>query len=955
MKKINLFCSLSLVLLVNFATGQRFSSIELLATTAYKNVQGKEARIVTAVFHGGKCYDQATVYVSINEYKDSLNIPLSREGLQSIEIPLPGPDITKETQVFARVKVGDRVYTARCLVLPARKWTVYILPHSHVDIGYTNVQEKVLKLHMDNIDESISLAEKTKDYPAGSRYKWNTEAIWVVENYLSRANAEKKNRFWNAVKQGWIGLDAAYGNINTSATDSRQLMQMFYEGKKTGADNGVNIETMFQGDVPGSSLGLSSQVAQTGIRYFLSGPNASDRIGYLAQWQDKPFYWQSPSAKERLLFWQCQPYSIGYKLKGSKIPNFFSVEDPKPYYTGDPSRYFLNPELFTYLNNLEKTGFPYDMTILTWALSDNAPIDPELPEAVKQWNENYSSPKLVICTTGEFFKAFESKYKDKIPVFTGDYTEYWTDGLGSAAKETAITRSGSQTLQQADAVMAIRKVKNYPAAAVNDTWRNLLLFSEHTWGAYNSVEQPEDPKVKSQWSVKQSFAVEGGRKADSILHEALEGNTAQTNKITVYNTNSWSRTDLVLVPAQLSKTGDVVKTDKGKVIVSQRLSTGELAFIAEDVPALGAKQYQVSQGKTFTDGKMKNPGINTLDNGIYSIQLNPLTGNVTRITKKGIDQNIADSLFNRYVYLPGDSVEKLQSTANAIVKQGENGPLITSLISESSAPGCKSLSREIRLIKGIDRVEIINTVNKGAVLKKESVLFQFPFSVPGGQVRYSIPWGSVQLEADQLPYSNRNWYTIQRWLDISNERYGVTWSSPDAPLVTVGDISIANLLGGLHFSPLWKKFSDQSSLIFSWVMNNLWHTNFPAKQEGTVKFRYYFTAHNKYDDFTAEKTGFENTWPLLAAPSDGPPPTSLLSVTGNNVYTEGIKPSMDGKGFIIYIVNSNAAESEVSISSKTADKLQLWKTNLLEEKKEPLNNSFTLPGKGILMILVELK
>lgn len=77
---------------------------------------------------------------------------------------------------------------------------------------------------------------------------------------------------------------------------------------------------------------------------------------------------------------------LGYKLKGTKIPNFFTIEDPKPYYTGHPSDNFLNPYIFEYLSGLEQNNFPYDMSILTWAMSDNAPIDPELPDAVKAWN-----------------------------------------------------------------------------------------------------------------------------------------------------------------------------------------------------------------------------------------------------------------------------------------------------------------------------------------------------------------------------------------------------------------------------------------------------------------------------------------------------------------------------------------------------------------------------------------
>lgn len=932
-------------------TNTGFTSIELQATSAYLNYKGKACRMGRLVFHGGKSFDAAEVTVLLNGVKDQLTIPASAQGLTSYDLPFPGENVSRETQATVRLVTGNKTYEASTLFAPAKKWTVYVLPHSHVDIGYTNVQEKVLKLHMENIDESIALAEKTKSYPEGSRFKWNTEAIWVVDNYLARSDAVKRKRFWEAVKAGSIGVDAAYGNINTSATGSRQLVQMFYEGVKQGKDNGVEITTMFQGDVPGSSLALATQSAHTGIKYFLSGPNASDRIGYLAQWQDRPFYWLSPSGKEKLLFWQCQPYSIGYRIKGSKIPNFFTVEDPKPHYTGEPSKYFLNPDIFNYLTDLEKKGFPYDMTLVSWAMSDNSPIDPELPDAVKEWNEKFASPKMVICTTTDFFQAFEKKFRDQVPVISGDYTEYWTDGLGSAAKETAINRNASEKLTQADIVMAVRNQEAYPVATVNEAWKNILLFSEHTWGAYNSVSQPEDAKVKSQWSVKSAFAMKGGKLADSLLHVALGSSGSDIN---VYNPNSWERSDMVVVPAGMSKKGDRVKDASGKILPSQRLKSGELVFIAEHIPALGSKRFSIAGGKYSgqSEGTVSNEAIS---NGIYQLQLDPETGDIISLSKKGIEKNFADSGFNQYLYLPGDSLEKKETSFNNKISVGENGPLVKSIIVESEAAGLGSLKREIRLVSGIDRVEIINTVDKKPVRRKESVLFSFPFSIPGAQVRYAIPWGSVKMEADQLPFSNRNWYTIQRWLDVSNADYGVTWSSPDAPLVTVGKISIANLLGGLHFSPLWLKFSEQSSRIYSWPINNLWHTNFPAKQEGVVQFRYYFNIHGRYDELETTKRGFENSWPLLPGAADKNANSSLFTIKGENIYAEAVKPAMDGNGYIVYLVNAGSTDSPVTLTARNNAQVQLWQTNLLEEKLQPVENGFSIPARGILVLRMAFK
>ena len=941
--------------------GQRqFDAITLQPTIAYMKYDGESRRMARLLFENGKSFEEADAHILFNGKTTDVSIPASKDGLGVFELPLPGDPVSKATQATVTIRLKGQTYMARCIVDPAREnWQVYVLPHSHVDIGYTNTQSKVLKLHMENIDESIELAKKTADYPKEARFKWTTEAIWVVDNYLAQADDAKKERFWDAVKKGWICLDGAYGNINTSMTDSRQLMEMFAKSQKLAKAHGLEMFSMFQGDVPGASWGLSAQAEQTGIKYFLSGPNAEDRIGNLAKWQDKPFYWVSPSGKQRLLFWQCQPYSIGYKLKGDKIPNFFTIEDPKPYYTGHPSDNFLNPYLFQYLAGLEQNSFPYDMTILTWAMSDNAPIDPELPEAVKAWNERYSSPKLIITSVQQFFNDFETKYKDKIPSFEGDYTEYWTDGVSSAATETALSRTTSDKLKQAQAIWAIKGKAGYPVEGVDKVWTNLLLYNEHTWGAHNSVNQPEEEKVKSEWAVKKGYVLAAHTLTDSLMNLVLTPASLQSNKIDVYNTLSWPRTEVAYIPAALSKAGDLIKDDAGNKVPSQRLSTGELAFVAHAVPAYDKRTYSVNAGKPYKNGSA-SVALNNLSNGIYSITIDTKTGDINRITRTFNErtQVLVDTAgFNQYSYMPGDSLQNIKTSGLATISIKENGPLLVSLLIKSAAPGANGLSREIRLVSGIDKVELINIIDKIAIRKKESVHFGFPFKVDGAQVRYSIPWGSITAESDQLPDANRNWYTMQRWVDISNESYGVTWSSPDAPLFEIGKITTADLLGGLHHARQWLSYTPQSSRIFSWVMNNLWHTNFRVEQEeGPATFHYFIHGHDKgYNSFSANQAGLNNHQPLVVAAADHAGNQAFFNIRGDNIYVESLKPADDGKGAIAQIVNCSDTDSQVTVTPQTAGGIEIWESNLMEEKKASLNAAFIVPARGLTTIRIEKK
>ncbi len=189
------------------------------------------------------------------------------------------------------------------------------------------------------------------------------------------------------------------------------------------------------------------------------------------------------------------------------------------------------------------------------------------PARVKEWNEKYAYPKLVIATTDEMFRDFEQRYGDQLPTAQGDFTPYWEDGAASSARETALNRASAERLVQAETLFALFNPQAYPADDFSQAWRNVLLYDEHTWAAHNSISQPDHPFVKSQWAIKQAFALDGDKQSRQLLDAALavrgepivpEG---KVNAIDVLNTTSCGYPyALVVVPKELSSAGDVVKS-----------------------------------------------------------------------------------------------------------------------------------------------------------------------------------------------------------------------------------------------------------------------------------------------------------------------------------------------------------------------------------------------------------
>lgn len=66
---------------------------------------------------------------------------------------------------------------------------------------------------------------------------------------------------------------------------------------------------------------------------------------------------------------------------------------------------------------------------------------------------------------------------------------------------------------------------------------------------------------------------------------------------------------------------------------------------------------------------------------------------------------------------------------------------------ESDAPGCVKFTREYRVVDSLDRVDIVNVLDKKAVRRKEGVHLGFTFNVPEGVKRTGIPELPAELNS----------------------------------------------------------------------------------------------------------------------------------------------------------------------------------------------------------------
>jgi hypothetical protein len=958
------------------------SGIDCTAQAVYRHrVDGKPGREIKVSFKGAKLYAAAEMKVLVEGQTETLSIPAMPNGASGTTLLLPpGVGVNKNAQLFVTITSGKWSTRQSIIVPKLRQWTVYIYPHSHVDIGYTTLQSNVEIIHKRNLINGMKLARETANYPEGARYLWNPEVIWPVERYLKTATPGEKAEFLEAIRKGYIHLDAGYINDNTSVTADEEFPSLFGFAKDLERQTGVKIDTVVQVDIPGMSWGLVPIAVQHGIRYAFVPFNGSDRTGLSGEASFRPFWWVGPDGKSKILFLQPGDYTPGAVIKGRDYwPKMAGQKDPDKLLrivkTDNPRANFIDGYLWGKLTKLENDpAYPYDLFPMTWCMADNTPIDADLPDAVKSWNQEYAYPRLIIASSHDIMSAFEKKYGDQIPELRGDFTEYWTDGLGTSAKMTGMNRISKERLIQADTLWTmLQPGKPAPRETFREAWRNVLMGSEHTWCFMNPNQADMQNEI---WRVKQDYFKAADTQSRALLATSMKAvSTAESTTFAVFNTLSWNRTGLVTLSAEQSKG---VKSIRGATC--QRLTTGELAFLAEDVPALGSKTYlaEPSEPTTKTDLVVTQT---SLENALVKITLDPQTGDIVSLVDKKTGREFVDSKapcgINSYRYLLGSgqptaggpqyasapsegnaplvaATAKASGPTEVKISLKENGPLLASLLVEAKAEGCTKLVREVRLIAGQPQVELDNLVDKIATTTKEGIHFGFAFNIPNPRTRVDIPWGVMELEVDQLPYANRNWICFQRWLDISNADYGVTWCSLDAATFQSGAMT-ANIIGAATGSPAWIRKLHPSATLYSWALNNHWHTNFPLFQEGEIPFRYRLLAHSTgYNAVVANRFGVEQAQPLLVTPSKNDMLLKARVVIDNPlVYATLLKTAADGKATLLRLRSLSDKQENVKLSFPAGKPKALRFCTADETPGSPASERFSMIPYGVVTLCIE--
>jgi alpha-mannosidase len=143
------------------------------------------------------------------------------------------------------------------------------------------------------------------------------------------------------------------------------------------------------------------------------------------------------------------------------------------------------------------------------------------------------------------------------------------------------------------AIVAWLRGLPYPAAELNGAWQKLLLNQFHDVLPGSSIPEVYKDSQKDFTSIFSGTNRVISRSLKAIASDV--DTSGQGRAILVFNPLSWSRSDVVEVPAVELRPGLSIIDDRGSEVPSQVVEGNRAIFMAENVPAVGYREYGTSE------------------------------------------------------------------------------------------------------------------------------------------------------------------------------------------------------------------------------------------------------------------------------------------------------------------------------------------------------------------------
>jgi hypothetical protein len=870
-------------------------------------------------------------------------------------------EFTPQAEALLTIETDGQKQHFNQSIAPAKKWTIFVVPHIHVDVGFSDYQAKIAAIQARTIAEAMDMTAKHPEF------RFSLDGEWDLEQFLQTRSAAQQQRVIEAIKKNQIFVPAQYANLLTGIPTAETLIRSLYPSANFSRKYGTPFDYANITDVPSFSWSYASILASAGVPYLAAGSD-NYRGPVLLQGrlnESSPMWWVGPDGK-KILLWYSRHYHQMKTLFG--LPPLLSAgRDTLPLY----------------LQMYETPKYHANATIIYGTQVENTDLFPQQAELAGKWNAVYTYPRLQYSGFHDAMQDIAKQFGDNISTIRGDGGPYWEDGATSDAYYLSMERWNEARAQSAEKLATLASVVNpllkTDTAELGRMWTNMVLMDEHTWDSDNSVSDPSSKEATGQLAVKEQFAVNAAAEVDFAAKRSManlaDAIDAGPGSLIVFNSLNWQRSGPVSI--DLNKGDEIVNPGNNQTVPFEIISNGNdfnrVRFSAQDVPPVGYKVYMLrpKQEAAAIPAPEQNP---SLESPYYKVELDAETGAIRSIYDKQLQRELVSQdspyRFGEYLYVTGGDkspntilhYSQVNPKPELEVHPSHHGRIVSVLRipsgvvarMESDDLNAPSIKTEIRLFDGEKKIELVEDVDKKEVYSKEAVYFAFPFAMSRPQFQYEIQNGVVDPAKDMYAGAGHEWFTAQHWVSVQQDGVSASVFPLDAPMVTLGDINRG----------AWpEEFGQRPGNVFSYVMNNYWDTNYRAGQGGHFSFHYVITSDASVSANDLSRMGWEEITPLetdlvtsqdkaiahndstqlSALPAEAGSSRSLdgkqgsfLDVDDPNILLETWKAAEDGDGTILRFLDLGVAVRTVTVRTPALHLGRVAQTDAVERGARPV-------------------
>lgn len=456
---------------------------------------------------------------------------------------------------------------------------MYFAGHSHIDVAWHWPLKETVRKVSRTFSSMLRLMEQYDEF----KFCQSMPVLYeMAKKYYPEVYEQVKER----VKEGrWETLGSMYLEPDCNLISGESFVRQIMYGKKFYQEElGSDSNICFLPDVFGYSSAMPQILKKAGTDYFFTTKltwNETNEFPYSV------FRWRGLDGTEILsgMMSMCTERGLGL-------------------YNGDLSAKGIRMSL-DYFKNKENG----DPLLYLYGHGDGGGgVTKEMLESVTRLNKVPMLPEIKIGTVQEYFENLDKE--KEYPVWAGElYFEKHRGTYTTAANNKKNNRKSEFLFRNAEILSVFQYAdhKKFCETDLEKGWKLILLNQFHDILPGTCISEVYEECDREYEEIRRIGENSLNANAERIAEPSDKG-------VTLFNTLSWSRTEVVTVDA---KGHMAVKDPRGAYPKQVRHSNGTISFLAEDVPSMGYRCYRFSdtlpesmhRTAVFTEEGAKDTGI----------------------------------------------------------------------------------------------------------------------------------------------------------------------------------------------------------------------------------------------------------------------------------------------------------------------------------------------------------